>query len=168
MAIHFGMAHTTTYKYASPVTFGTHRAMFLPRRGARGRLLNWSAKTNLPSKIRWVSDALSNNITIIEFNEGGTELTFAFQFQVFHFGAKDVDTFPLEPRAETVPVQYTPDEWTDLALYLRPHAEDPDTNVATWAKRFVANNQDKTTDVLRRMLDTFRDDFSYNASRNYA
>ena len=163
MAIHFEISHTTTYRYASPVTFGTHRAMFLPRPASRGRLLNWSAQTNLPSKIRWVSDALSNNITVIDFNEGGTELTFAFKFQGIHFGAKDIDSFPLEPRAEEVPVQYTPDEWTDLVLYLRPHAEDPDSSVATWAKSFVANNQDKTTDVLRRMLDAFRDDFSYNA-----
>jgi len=163
MAIHFRIAHTTTYKYANPVTFGPHRAMFLPRPASRGRLLNWSAKTNLPSKIRWVSDALSNNITVIEFSEGGTQLTFAFQIQGIHFGAKGVDAFPLESRAEEVPVQYTPDEWTDLLLYLRPHAEDPDSSVAAWAKSFVANNQDKTTDVLRRMLDTFRDGFSYNA-----
>jgi len=34
MAMIGEITHTTTYKYAKPVTFGTHRAMFLPRRGA--------------------------------------------------------------------------------------------------------------------------------------
>ena len=80
-----------------------------------------------------------------------------------HFGAKDVQSFPLETRAEEVPVQYTPDEWTDLAVYMRPHTEDPDASVAAWAKSFVADNRDRTTDVLETMMDTFRDNFKYNA-----
>ena len=39
MAIIFEIEHTTTYKYANPVTFGQYRAMFLPRPASRGRLL---------------------------------------------------------------------------------------------------------------------------------
>ena len=38
--------------------------------------------------------------------------------------------FDLEPRAETVPVQYTPDEWDDLLGFIRPHTVDPDGAVA--------------------------------------
>ena len=125
MAVHFEIKHTTTYSYTNPVTFGTHRAMFLPRPAARGRLLNWSAKTSLPSKIRWVSDALANNITMMEFSEPSKELAFAFQFQGIHFGAKRVEEFPLEPRAEEVPVQYTPDEWTDLSSICAPIPRTP-------------------------------------------
>jgi len=52
-------------------------------------------------------------------------------------------------------VQYTPDEWNDLAGYLRPHAEDSDSSLAAWTKSFVAGDQDRTTDVLHRMLTTF-------------
>jgi len=163
MAILFEIEHVTTYKYKNQVTFGTHRAMFLPRPAARGRLLSWSAKTSLPCKIRWVSDALANNITMMEFSEPGTELTFTFQFRGIHFGAKGAEEYPLEPRAKEVPVQYTPDEWTDLGVYMRPHVEDSDASVAAWAKRFATDNQGRTTDLLRRMLDTFHDTFSYNA-----
>ena len=47
-----------------------------------------------------------------------------------HFRAKGIEAFPLERRAEQVPVQYTPDEWTDLVAYMRPHAEDPDARLA--------------------------------------
>ena len=167
MAILFEIEHVTNYKYANTVTFDTHRAMFLPRPAAQGRLLNWSAKTSLASKIWWVSDALSNNVTVMEFTEPGKELTFTFQFRGIHFGAKGIEAFPLERRAEQVPVQYTPDEWTDLVVYMRPHAEDPDASVAAWARSFIANNQDETIEVLRRMLDTFRDTFHYSGSRRH-
>jgi transglutaminase-like putative cysteine protease len=163
MAILFEIEHATTYRYANPVTFSTHRAMFLPRPAARGRLLDWSVKTSLPSKVHWVSDTLGNNVAVIEFSDPGKELTFTFQFRGMHYGAKGIEEFPLEPRAQEVPVQYTPDEWTDLVPNMRPHAEDPDGSVAAWAKSFAADNRGRTTDVLRGMLDVFRDSFSYNA-----
>ena len=163
MAVVLEIRHVTTYQYRNPVKFGAHRAMFLPRPAARGRLLSWSAKTNLHSRTRWVSDGLSNNVTEIEFDEAGKELTFTFQFRGVHFGGESVEQFALEPRAERVPVQYTPDEWTDLIGFMRPHAEDPDVSVAAWASSFVAEGGNRTIDVLVRMLDTFRDTFSYQA-----
>ena len=163
MAVVLEIRHVTTYQYRNPVKFGAHRAMFLPRPAARGRLLSWSAKTNLHSRTRWVSDGLSNNVTEIEFDEAGKELTFTFQFQGIHFGGESVEQFALEPRAERVPVQYTPDEWTDLVGFMRPHAEDPDVSVAAWASSFLTGSGNRTIDVLARMLDTFRDTFSYQA-----
>ena len=163
MAMIGEITHTTTYRYANPVTFGTHRAMFLPRRGASARLLNWSARTSPPSKIHWISDARSNAVTVMEFSEAGRELTFTFKVRGVYFGVKGIETFPLESRAEIVPVQYTPDDWTDLSHYLRPHAEDPDASLAAWTKSFVAGDQDQTVDVLRRILIAFRDGLAYRS-----
>ena len=163
MAVVFEIEHATTYQYANPVSFSTHRAMFLPRPTARGRILGWSVKTSLPSRVHWVGDALGNNVVVMDFSDPGKELTFTFQFRAMHFGAKGIEEFPLELRAEEVPVQYTPDEWTDVVSHMRPHDEDPDGSVAAWAKSFTADNRGQTTDVLRRMLDVFRDGFSYNA-----
>jgi transglutaminase-like putative cysteine protease len=62
MAIVGEITHTTTYRYARPVTFGSHRAMFLPRRGASTRLLSWSAHTSVPSRVHWVTDSRSNTV----------------------------------------------------------------------------------------------------------
>jgi transglutaminase-like putative cysteine protease len=163
MAILGEITHTTTYRYAKPVTFGTHRAMFLPRRGATARLLGWSAKSSPPSKIHWISDARSNTVTVMNFSEPASELKFTFRVRGIYFGIKGLDSFPLESRADEVPVQYTPDEWNDLAGYLRPHAEDLDSSLAAWTKSFVAGDQDRTTDFLHRMLTTFRDNFKYSA-----
>jgi transglutaminase-like putative cysteine protease len=157
------ITHTTTYRYVKPVTFGTHRAMFLPWRGASARLLGWSASTSLPSKIHWVNDSRSNTVTVMEFSEPGSELTITFRVRGIYFGVKELEAYPLEPRAEEVPVQYTPDEWTDLAGYMRPHADDPDGSLAVWTKSFVAGDQDGTVDVLRRMLAAFRTEFSYRS-----
>jgi hypothetical protein len=72
MAIIGEITHTTTYHYAKAVTFGTHRAMFLPRRGASARLLGWSARTNVLSKVHWVTDSRSNAVTVMEFSEPGS------------------------------------------------------------------------------------------------
>jgi transglutaminase-like putative cysteine protease len=163
MAMIGEITHTTTYKYAKPVTFGTHRAMFLPRRGASARLLSWSAGTSPPSKIHWISDAQSNAVTVMDFGEGSRELSFDFQVRGVYFGVKGLDSFPLESRAEIVPVQYSPDEWTDLAHYMRPHADDPDSSLAAWTKSFVAGDQDQTADVLHRILSRFRDGFIYRS-----
>ncbi|GIQ78639.1 transglutaminase family protein [Bradyrhizobium sp. RD5-C2] len=163
MAMLGEISHTTTYRYAAPVTFGTHRAMFLPRRGASARLLSWSVKTSVPSTIRWVTDPRTNAITVMDFSERSSELKIAFKVRGVYFGVKGIEAFPLESRADEVPVQYTPDEWTDLAGYLRPHADDPDGSVSTWTKSFVAGDQDRTTDVLQRLLGSFRDSFRYCA-----
>ena len=161
MAIIGEITHATTYTYTKRVTFGTHRAMFLPRRGASARLLRWSAKTSLASKMHWISDAQSNAVAVMDFGKGGSELTFSFQVRGIYFGVKGIESFPLESRAEIVPVQYSPDEWTDLAHYMRPHAEDPDSSLAAWTKGFVAGDQDQTADVLHRILTAFSDGFSY-------
>lgn len=163
MPILYDVEHVTTYKYASPVTFGAHRAMFLPRSGPYGRILTYSATTNLASRVRWIIDALSNVVTVIEIDEPGTELGFTFRLRGIHYGVAEAEAFPVEARAEAVPVQYTPDEWNDLSVYLRPHAEDADGTVASWAKAFIAGEQNRALDVIHRMLDTIGGTFSYQA-----
>lgn len=163
MPVLYDVEHVTTYKYGSPVTFGTHRAMFLPRSGPYGRILSYSATTNLASRVRWIIDALSNVVTVIEIDEPGTELSFAFRLRGIHYGVAEAEAFPVEARAEAVPVQYTPDEWNDLNGYLRPHAEDPDGMVASWAKSFIASEQHRSQDVISRMLETIGATFSYHA-----
>lgn len=163
MAILYEVEHVTTYRYGSRVSFGPHRGMFLPRSGPYGRMLSYSATTNLRSRVRWIIDALSNVVTLIDIDEPGAELTFTFKMRGIHYGVTEADAFPVDERAEAVPVQYTPDEWNDLSGYLRPHADDPDGAVAAWAKSFVVAEQNHATDVIRRMLDTIGATFSYQA-----
>lgn len=161
MTVIYDLEHITTYRYANPVTFGEHRAIFLPSLGYAGRVLNYSLEANIPNKTRWLMDTLSNNVAVMEFSEPATELQVTCRVQGEHYGIQKIDDFPLEARAEEVPVQYTPDEWIDLSVFMRPHAEDPDGTLAAWSKRFVAGDQDNTLDVLQRMMDTINRELTY-------
>jgi hypothetical protein len=82
---------------------------------------------------------------------------------VAHTGYQDISEFPLDSRADEVPVQYTPDEWFDLVVFMQPHTEDPNGTLAAWSKHFVAGNQDETLDVLQRMMDAINTSLSYQA-----
>lgn len=163
MSIIYDLQHITTYRYQKPVTFGEHRAIFLPSTGFVGRILKYSLDTNIPAKVRWMMDTLSNNVAVLEFSEPASELVVTYQVRGEHYGIPAIADFPLDPRAAVVPVQYTPDEWLDLSTYMRPHAEDPDGSVAAWAKHFVIGDQDDTLDVLKRMMDEIWHDFNYQA-----
>ncbi|MGF1522269.1 MAG: transglutaminase domain-containing protein [Leptolyngbyaceae cyanobacterium] len=163
MAVIYDLEHVTTYRYRNPVEFGEHRGIFLPGVGYSGRILSHSLETNVPSGIRWMMDTLSNNVALIELSEPADELTVTYRFRGEHFGIKSIREFPLDSRADEVPVQYTPDEWTDLSVFMRPHDNDPDGSVAAWAKSFVAGDQDDTLDVLTRMMNSIWNTLNYEA-----
>lgn len=163
MTVIYDLEHTTTYSYRNPVTFGEHRAIFLPSLGYGGRILSYSIDTNIPAKTRWIMDTLSNNVAELEFSEPAKELVVTCRVRGEHFGIKTIAEFPLDNRAQVVPVQYTPDEWIDLSVFMRPHAEDPDGSVAAWAKSFVVGDQDETLGVLQRMMDTINSSLTYQS-----
>lgn len=163
MPIILEVEHITSYQYANPVTFGEHRAMFLPRGGYGGRILSYSITANVPSTIHWISDTLSNNVAVLRFNEPATELKVTCKFRKVHYGTQGIENFPLESRAEMIPVQYTPEEWTDLVVYLHPQADDPDGSVAAWAKSFILGDHYDTREVLQQMMDSIRDTLTYQS-----
>jgi transglutaminase-like putative cysteine protease len=164
MSIIYDLEHITTYRYQNPVTFGEHRAIFLPSMmGYGGRILSYSLETNIPCEMRWMMDTLSNNVTLLKFSQPAKELIVTYRMRGEHFGIPAIADFPLDHRAEEIPVQYTPDEWNDLSSFIRPHTEDPEGQLATWTKRFVAGDQDNTLDVLQRMMDCIHQTLTYQA-----
>ena len=163
MPVVLEVEHTTTYQYANPVTFGEHRAMFLPRGSYGGRILHYSITSNIASTVHWTSDTRSNNVAVMAFSEPAAELTVTARFRTMHHGFKSLEHFPLARRAETLPVQYTSEEWVDLVVYLHPYSDDSDGRVAAWAKSFILGDRYETADLLQRMMDTIRDHFEYQA-----
>jgi transglutaminase-like putative cysteine protease len=163
MSIIYDLDHVTTYHYRKPVKFGQHRAVFLPRVDHNGRIISYALHTNIPSKIRWKMDTLSNTVTLIDFDQSAAELIFTCHIRAEHFGIPAIAEFPLEARARSVPVQYTPDEWDDLVMYMRPHTEDIDGIVNAWAQDLVSGDQDDTLSVLQRMMDVIWNTFTYQA-----
>jgi len=163
MAVVYDIEHRTTYTYKNPVTFSQHRAMFLPRTGHAGRLYSYSVTASVPTAVRWVRDALSNNVALIDFLEPTKELLVTFKFRGAHYGGPGIAECSVEPRGQVFPVQYTPDEWMDLTAFMRPHSDDPDGSVAAWGRGFLAGAANDTQAVLRQMMDTIRDTFTYQA-----
>lgn len=161
MSVIYDLEHITTYRYANPVKFGEHRAIFLPNRGYGERILSYSIETNIPSEIRWMTDTLSNNVAVIKFKEVAKDLIVTYRLRSEHFGIQGITEFPLNPRALELPIQYTPDEWLDLSGFMRPHAEDPDGSLADWVQHFVAGDQDETLDVLHRMMNDINKRITY-------
>lgn len=161
MTVIYDLEHVTTYRYRNPVMLGEHRGIFLPGVGYGGRILSYSLETSVPSNMRWMMDTLSNNIAVIDFDQPTTELVVHYRLRGEHFGIKKIAEFPLDDRAKQVPVQYTSDEWMDLSSFIRPHSDDVNSQVAAWAKSFVAGDQDDTLDVLRRMMTTLWQDWTY-------
>jgi transglutaminase-like putative cysteine protease len=152
MSIIYELEHTTIYRYGNPVTFGAHRAIFLPSVGYGGRILSYAVEANIPHTTRWMMDSLSNNLALLEFGQPASNLSVTYRVRGEHFGIPAIANFPLEARAEEIPVQYTPDEWIDLSMFIRPYSEDPDGSLAAWSKHFVAGDQDNTLDMLHRMM----------------
>jgi len=79
------VTHTTTYRYASPVTFGEHRMMMRPRDSHDLRLLETSLILRPAAKIRWIHDVFSNSVAIARFSEPATELHVQSTFRAEHF-----------------------------------------------------------------------------------
>lgn len=163
MAVVYDIEHRTAYTYKKPVTFAQHRALFLPRVGHGGRLYTYSIAANVPTTIRWIRDALSNSVALIDFKEAAAELVVTFKFRGAHYGAPSIAEYPVEPRGQVLPIQYTPDEWTDLAPFMQPHTDDPAGNVAAWARSFLLDAASDSAELLRRMMDTIRDSFAYQS-----
>jgi transglutaminase-like putative cysteine protease len=163
MSVIYDLEHITSYQYRRPVTFGEHRAIFLPSAGHGERIISYSVDANIAAKTRWTMDTLSNNVVGIEFAEPASELIVTCRLRAEHFGLKAIADFPLDQRAIEIPIQYTPDEWLDLVAFMRPHAEDADGSLAAWAKSFVAGDQDNTLDAMARMMAAIKDNFTYQS-----
>jgi len=163
MAIVHEVEHTTTYRYRQPVSFGEHRAIFLPRGSFGGRILNYDVTTNIPAKIRWMNDSLSNNVAVITPSEEATELSIACRFTGMHFGVRGSQQFKVDARAESLPVQYSSDEWIDLVTFMRPHCDDPDGEIAAWARGFLSGGSTLTVTLLKDVMDVIGSTFTYEA-----
>ena len=148
MSIILQVEHTTTYRYARPVTFGEHRVMFRPRSGYDVQVLDVALAVSPPSDIRWVQDVFSNAVTLVSPREAGNELRITVRFAIEHYGSGGLDS-PLAPHAEFYPFAYSGEERIDLGAFLVPQHGDPDGQVTAWANKFIPAQGDIAT---RRML----------------
>jgi transglutaminase-like putative cysteine protease len=132
----FDIVHSTTYRYARPVTFGPQRVMFRPRGNHDIRVLATDLKVSPNANVHMVQDVFSNSLAMVQPLEAATELRIECSFTIEHAGSFNLE-LPLEARAYDFPFSYAFDDRIDLEHYLRPHYPDPDGVVQAWARQFI-------------------------------
>lgn len=164
MFARYDISHTTTYRYAEPVTFGEHRVMFRPRDSHDLRVLATDLQVSPASDIRLIQDPHSNSVALVKPRGEATELRIVCTFTIEHAHSQNLE-LPVLRRAEVFPIAYTIDERFDLEMYLRPHHDDPHGELTAWAQRFVmdAGAARGPRDALVAMNRAIRDDFRYVA-----
>ncbi len=161
------IVHATTYRYARPVRFTTHRVMLRPRDshdlrviGTRWRIAPAATAT------RWAHDVFSNSVCYLDW-EGVESDTLEI------VSTLDLDHFPsgvatpretLEPGAETYPFGYSAEEFPDLARLMERQHPDPGRAVDTWVRRFLPDSGPaRTMDLLVAITQAIKADFTYAA-----
>ncbi len=156
------VTHTTTYRYANPVSFGEHRMMMRPRDSHDLRLLDTSLAVSPKAKIRWIHDVFGNSIAIARFEEPATELRVVSRFRAEHFPLAEANV-EIEAYARECPFSYDLAEIPDIGRTAERHYADPDRLVDAWARRFIGGSaKGETMGILSAMTRAIQKDFEYN------
>src|SRR3954467_8724299 len=161
MTIQYDITHTTTYRYAKPVTFGEHRVMFRPRDSHDLRVLATDLDVSPEAEVRLIQDPLSNSVALVQPLEKADTLQIVCSFTIEHARSMNLE-LPLSPSAELFPFAYSLDERYDLEHYLRPYHDDPDGELTAWARQFIrTDGPTGTRDLLVAMNQNIRDNLRY-------
>lgn len=163
MPIQYDINHTTTYRYAKPVTFGEHRVMFRPRDSHDLRVLATDLEVSPEAQVRLIQDPYSNSVALVQPQGEATELRIVCSFTIEHAHSNNLE-LPLSPSAEFFPFAYSVEERFDLEHYLRPHYDDPEGKLTAWARQFIrTDGPTGTRDLLVHMNQHIRDNLTYAA-----
>jgi transglutaminase-like putative cysteine protease len=142
--------HTTTYRYARPVTFGQHRLMLRPRDSHDLRLVSAELTLSPPGGVRWLHDVFSNSVSLVDFQAAASTLVISSTLKIERYGLEG-PVFPIAPEAEFYPFIYSSSDRIDLGRLLEQHYPDLDGTLARWAESFVTSRPMRTLDLLRNM-----------------
>lgn len=155
--------HRTTYTYSEPMAFGEHRLMVRPRDSHDLRLISAELRIVPTPTLRWIHDPFGNSVTIAEFSEMSTELSFESEIVIERY-PDDTTSLEIEPYAQSLPFNYLDTEYPDLAPAIARRDSDPSGVVDIWALGFTApGGPTDTLSLLIRMTESIKQDFTYIA-----
>src|SRR5262249_49139034 len=153
--------HMTTYRYATPVSFGDHRLIVRPRDSHDMRLLETRLEISPSARVRWLHDVFGNSIAVATFAEPAAEMRLVSTIRLEHFPAIVLE-FPIEAYARTHPFSYSAEEVPDLGRTIERHYPDPEHTVDEWARRLMTSaGETETQALLVDMTAAIRRDFRY-------
>jgi transglutaminase-like putative cysteine protease len=156
------VTHTTTYRYAVPVSFGEHRMMMRPRDSHDLRLLETALVLRPTATKRWIHDVFGNSVAIARFSEPARELHVESRFRAEHFPLAESGV-EIEQYARRHPFSYDASEVPDIGRTAERHYPDPEHLVDSWARRFVEQaTEHDTMGILSTMTKAIKAEFKYN------
>jgi transglutaminase-like putative cysteine protease len=142
--------HSTTYRYARPVTLYAHRLLVFPRSSHELRVLATSFRCTPDAELDWSQDVFGNVVATASFGATVPELTIENSVRVEQC-APAWPIFRIAPEAHSFPFQYSASDELDLGSLLEPQHPDPDRTVADWARAFVHSWPTDTLSLLKDM-----------------
>lgn len=159
----YDITHRTTYRFNTEVGLGQHRLLFRPRDGHDMRVLATSLEVTPPEqRVDLVNDVYGNSVALIQPAPSGSELTITSRFTVEHTGTWSFE-MPAGASADAYPPAYSRSERVALQPFLPSSFDDPQDEVAHWARGFfVINGQvQPLRAALAAMTQAIRDQFQY-------
>jgi transglutaminase-like putative cysteine protease len=154
--------HSTTYRYARPISFGRHRLMLRPRDSHDLRLVSAELAMSPPGTMHWLHDVFGNSVALVDFADEAAELTIVSTLHLERYALARLE-FAIDPAAELYPFLYSSDDRTDLGRLLERHYPDPRGVVGEWAKQFAPMRPSGTLNVLAALNKAIHDTFTYAA-----
>ena len=154
--------HVTRYRYARPVKFGAHKAMFRPHESNDLRLTAFDINTTPASAHHWVHDVFSNSKVIMDFEtaEPADTLEIVCEFNVVRSTVHE-PKFPIADVAKSFPFAYSAEQWPDLVALIRPEYDAPTGEVRRWAENFLEAGAGDTWKILTDINSAVHRDFDY-------
>jgi transglutaminase-like putative cysteine protease len=146
--------HRTTYRYAEPVTLGTHRVMVRPREGHDLHIASSILTIRPAHSIHWMRDVNGNCMALVDFLEKDKELMIYSELVLDHYDSHPLD-FRVEPYARHYPFVYDP--WTLPELTAFTHIVFPADaeRVRQWLGQFWQPGKLVETVELLKKLNAF-------------
>ena len=160
--------HLTRYEYRNPVGLTQHRLMVRPRDSHDLRLHNATLSISpQPMTTRWAHDVFGNSVCLMDWAPDALtdHLEIISELDLNHYPAgPELPLATLDPGVEVFPFSYGAEEAPDLARLRERHLPDPQRQVDSWARRFLAQGEPThTLPMLEAMTRAIRDEFIYES-----
>ena len=140
--------HTTTYRYARPISLQDHRLMVFPRGSHELRVLASSLRCTPEAELQWSQDVFGNVVADATFHASTAALVIESLVTVEQC-APAWPIFRIAPGAHSYPFSYSEAELLDLGSFRSPQHTDPDGAVTAWANAFVCSTPTDTLSLLK-------------------
>lgn len=153
------IVHRTEYTYRQPVRFGEHKLLFRPRDSHDMRLVDSRLTIRPASTVWWMHDVFSNSVAVARFEDPAERLFFESVIVVEHY-AINAPVFEIADHARYLPFAYPIEDLQDLGRTAVRHHPD-DGVIEAWARSFFSGDRTETLDLLGRMTENVRAEFTY-------